>query len=353
MLQTKILLLGPDSVGKTKLLYKLKLNEDVKTIPTMGFNIETINYKDREINIWDMGGASLTKNSWHKYFRSTNCIVFVIDISKKDRLDEYLKTFNFLLLQHENYRSIPIIIFGNKYNDITEFEPEELLQISKIPPEISPYIIKGNVVAGEGLQEFLDYIYNNMEFNEKKEEQKENEESKKNKKAQYKVIMLGLDDSGKTNILYKLKLGEKVTTIPTIGFNVEIIENNGWAKNIVIWDIGGNEKIRGLWKHYYEENENNKVNGLIWVYDISDNNRYKENRKELQKVLSNEKVDNNIPLLIYANKTDKNINNNDVNDFICGIKEYLNSRPYHVELCNINDGETYMNGLNWLYDHLI
>ena len=85
--------------------------------------------------------------------------------------------------------------------------------------------------------------------------------------------MLGLDDSGKTNILYKLKLGEKVTTIPTIGFNVEIIENNGWAKNIVIWDIGGNEKIRGLWKHYYEENENNKVNGLIWVYDISDNNR--------------------------------------------------------------------------------
>ena len=113
------------------------------------------------------------------------------------------------------------------------------------------------------------------------------------------------------------------------------------------------EKIRVLWRHYYEEQENSKVNGLIWVYDISDNNRYEESRKELQKILSNKKVYNNIPLLIYANKADKNINNNDVNDFIYGIEEHLNSRPYHIESCNINDGETYMNGLNWLYDHLI
>ena len=291
MLQTKILLLGPDSVGKTKLLYKLKLNEDVLTLPTIGFNVEPINYKDREIIIWDIGGGDQIKKLWHNYFPSTNGIVFVIDISKKDRFDDYLETFQILLEQHENNRNIPIIIFGNKFNDITEFEPEELLQISKIPPEISPYIIKGNVVAGEGLQEFLDYIYNNMEFNEKKEEQKENEESKKNKKAQYKVIMLGLDDSGKTKILYKLKLGKKITTIPTIGFNVEIIENNGWAKNIVIWDIGGMEKIRALWKHFFEEQEKHKVNGLIWVYDISDNNRYEENRKELQKVLSNHDIE--------------------------------------------------------------
>ena len=64
MLQTQILLLGPDSVGKTKLTYRLKLNEDVPTTPTMGFNVESINYKDREIIIWDMGGASLTKDSW-------------------------------------------------------------------------------------------------------------------------------------------------------------------------------------------------------------------------------------------------------------------------------------------------
>jgi GTP-binding protein SAR1 len=108
------------------------------------------------------------------------------------------------------------------------------------------------------------------------------------------------------------------------------------------------ENVRNLWKHFCCD-----VNGLIWVYDISDKDRYEESREELQKVLSNEKDYNNIPILIYANKADKNINNNDANDFICGIEEHLNSRPYHIELCNVNDGENYINGLKWLYDHLI
>jgi len=59
---------------------------------------------------------------------------------------------------------------------------------------------------------------------------------------------VGLDAAGKTTILYKLKLGEIVTTIPTIGFNVETVE----YKNIsfTVWDVGGQDKIRPLWRHY-------------------------------------------------------------------------------------------------------
>ena len=61
---------------------------------------------------------------------------------------------------------------------------------------------------------------------------------------------LGLDAAGKTTILYKLKLGEIVTTIPTIGFNVETVE----YKNIsfTVWDVGGQDKIRPLWRHYFQ-----------------------------------------------------------------------------------------------------
>ena len=61
--------------------------------------------------------------------------------------------------------------------------------------------------------------------------------------------MVGLDAAGKTTILYKLKLGEIVTTIPTIGFNVETVD----YKNIsfTVWDVGGQDKIRPLWRHYY------------------------------------------------------------------------------------------------------
>lgn len=66
-------------------------------------------------------------------------------------------------------------------------------------------------------------------------------------KEERRILMVGLDAAGKTTILYKLKLGEVVTTIPTIGFNVETVE----YKNIsfTVWDVGGQDKIRTLWRH--------------------------------------------------------------------------------------------------------
>ena len=66
-------------------------------------------------------------------------------------------------------------------------------------------------------------------------------------KKEMRILMVGLDAAGKTTILYKLKLGEIVTTIPTIGFNVETVE----YKNIsfTVWDVGGQDKIRPLWRH--------------------------------------------------------------------------------------------------------
>lgn len=66
-----------------------------------------------------------------------------------------------------------------------------------------------------------------------------------------RILLLGLDAAGKTTILYKLKLNENVTTIPTIGFNVEEVNP---VKNVTftMWDVGGQEKIRPLWRHYYQ-----------------------------------------------------------------------------------------------------
>ena len=77
---------------------------------------------------------------------------------------------------------------------------------------------------------------------------------------------VGLDAAGKTTILYKLKLGEIVTTIPTIGFNVETVE----YKNIsfTVWDVGGQDKIRPLWRHYFQNTQ-----GLIFVVDSNDRER--------------------------------------------------------------------------------
>ncbi|KAJ8467145.1 hypothetical protein OPV22_029697 [Ensete ventricosum] len=82
-------------------------------------------------------------------------------------------------------------------------------------------------------------------------------------KKEMRILMVGLDSAAKTTILYKLKLEEIVTTIPTIGFNVETVE----YKNIsfTVWDVGGQDKIRPLWRHYFQN-----AQGLIFVVDSND-----------------------------------------------------------------------------------
>ena len=103
-----------------------------------------------------------------------------------------------------------------------------------------------------------------------------------------------LNPAGKTTILYKLKLGEIVTTIPTIGFNVETVE----YKNIsfTVWDVGGQDKIRPLWRHYFQNTQ-----GLIFVVDSNDRDRIGEARDELHRMLNEDELREAV-LLVFANK---------------------------------------------------
>ncbi|KAG2253151.1 hypothetical protein Bca52824_083287 [Brassica carinata] len=115
-------------------------------------------------------------------------------------------------------------------------------------------------------------------------------------KKEMRLLMVGLDAAGKTTILYKLKLGEIVTTIPTIGFNVETVE----YKNIsfTVWDVGGQDKLRPLWKYYFQNTQ-----GLIFVVDSNDRDRVIEAREELHKILNEEELRDAV-LLVFANKQD-------------------------------------------------
>ncbi|EPY86415.1 ADP-ribosylation factor 2 [Camelus ferus] len=109
-----------------------------------------------------------------------------------------------------------------------------------------------------------------------------------------RILMVGLDAAGKTTILYKLKLGEIVTTIPTIGFNVETVE----YKNIsfTVWDVGGQDKIRPLWRHYFQNTQ-----GLIFVVDSNDRERVNEAREELTRMLAEDELRDAV-LLVFVNK---------------------------------------------------
>ena len=112
-----------------------------------------------------------------------------------------------------------------------------------------------------------------------------------------KILMLGLDAAGKTTILYKLKLNETVNTIPTIGFNVETVQP---VKNVsfTVWDVGGQDKIRPLWRHYFTGCE-----GLIFVIDSADKSRFQEAKGELDWILDSDEM-TGVPVVVLANKQD-------------------------------------------------
>lgn len=117
-----------------------------------------------------------------------------------------------------------------------------------------------------------------------------------NKNNDVRVLLLGLDGAGKTTILYNLKMGEVVRTIPTIGFNVESVEYKRLKFNV--WDVGGQHKIRILWRHYYQN-----ADALIFVVDSTDDERIEEAAEEIQKMLLEEEL-KNCSILVMANKQD-------------------------------------------------
>lgn len=108
--------------------------------------------------------------------------------------------------------------------------------------------------------------------------------------------MVGLDAAGKTTILYRLRLAEAATTVPTIGFNMETVE----YRNIKfdIWDVGGQDQIRKLWRHYFKGTD-----GLIYVVDSADRERINDAKEELEKMLKEVQLQD-ATLLVLANKQD-------------------------------------------------
>ena len=159
-----------------------------------------------------------------------------------------------------------------------------------------------------------------------------------------RVLMLGLDAAGKTTVLYKLKLGEHVTTIPTIGFNVETIEYKGFNMNV--WDVGGQDRIRALWRHYFHNTQ-----GLIFVVDSNDVARTDEARDELHKLLEEDELRDAI-LLVYANKQDLP---NAIKPQELANRLRLNTitnRPWQIQGACATTGDGLYEGLDWLGEQI-
>jgi small GTP-binding protein len=166
-----------------------------------------------------------------------------------------------------------------------------------------------------------------------------------------RILMVGLDAAGKTTILYKLKMGEVLSTIPTIGFNVETVSYKNIDFNV--WDVGGQGKIRPLWRHYFQN-----TNGIIFVVDSTDlermNDKYEKEdnaKDELHRMLSDELL-RNIPLLVYANKQDlpRALTIQEITERL--DLPLLRGRPWYIQSCCAVSGDGLYEGLDWLSDEM-
>merc|ERR1712031_121990 len=118
----------------------------------------------------------------------------------------------------------------------------------------------------------------------------------KRSETEVRILMLGLDNSGKTSILKRLSDEDITHIMPTQGFNIKSLMHEGFKLNV--WDIGGQKTIRPYWKNYFENTD-----ALIYVVDSSDRRRLEEASEELLTLLEEDKL-GGIPVLIFANKQD-------------------------------------------------
>jgi len=113
----------------------------------------------------------------------------------------------------------------------------------------------------------------------------------------YHCVMIGLDGSGKTTILYRLKYGQYINTSPTVGFNCEKVKTS-FGKVFNIWDVGGQDKTRPLWRSYTR-----CTDAIIFVVDSSDSDRLEEAKLELLKIAKlTERY--SVPIMVLANMQD-------------------------------------------------
>jgi len=161
--EMRLLMLGLDAAGKTTILYKLKLNQDVRTIPTVGFNVETVTYKNVKFNVWDVGGQDKIRPLWRHYFSGTQGLIFVIDSNDRARIDEARQELHRIILDREMGEAL-LLVFANKQDvagAMTPQEVQERLKLSQLKDKIW-YVVPSCATSGEGLFEGLGWLSNNV-----------------------------------------------------------------------------------------------------------------------------------------------------------------------------------------------
>uniref|UniRef100_A0A0K0F582 ADP-ribosylation factor-like protein 6 n=1 Tax=Strongyloides venezuelensis TaxID=75913 RepID=A0A0K0F582_STRVS len=163
-------------------------------------------------------------------------------------------------------------------------------------------------------------------------------------KRNVNILVLGLDNSGKTTILNHLKEPESqnVTIVPTVGYSTEKFTNANFT--FTAFDMSGQSKYRNLWEMYYKN-----IQGIIFVVDSADRLRVAVARDELWILLDHKDImHKKIPILIFSNKVDEKeaLTSSEISQSL-GL-DLIRSRNWHIESCCALTGDGLEAGVTWL-----
>ncbi|KAF2461853.1 ADP-ribosylation factor [Lineolata rhizophorae] len=160
------------------------------------------------------------------------------------------------------------------------------------------------------------------------------------KDKEMRILMLGLDNAGKTTIVKKIMNEDVRTVSPTLGFIIKTIEYDGYKLNI--WDVGGQKTLRTYWKNYFE-----KTDTVIWVVDATDRARIDDCKDELHGLLQEERL-LGASLLVFKNKSDVGgaMSEADVRE---GLDlDAIKTHRWTIMACSAMTGLNLHEGLQWV-----
>ena len=157
--EVHILLVGSDAAGKTAILYQLKKNETVKTIPTIGFNVETLEFKDLKFTIWDVGGQDKIRTSLKHFYENADGLIFIVDSNDRDRIEDAAEELKKMLAEEE-LKDCVVLVMANKQDLNGALPPGEVAEKMGMGSlKGRTWLVQGtSATTGQGLKEGLDWM---------------------------------------------------------------------------------------------------------------------------------------------------------------------------------------------------
>eukprot|EP00026_Physarum_polycephalum_P016493 Phypoly_transcript_17412.p1 GENE.Phypoly_transcript_17412~~Phypoly_transcript_17412.p1 ORF type:complete len:183 (+),score=35.49 Phypoly_transcript_17412:82-630(+) len=158
-----------------------------------------------------------------------------------------------------------------------------------------------------------------------------------------KVLLVGLDGAGKTTAVNHIAGGDKKDkeTTPSTGFEIQTVKMKG-KYVLEIYDIAGGEKLRNLWRHYYDGSK-----AMIFMVDSTNKERFPEAKEELKKIVHSPEI-TYLPILVFANKSDSDqaVPLAELSEAM-DLKALLHGRQWTVLECSAKTGKGLDDGLKW------